>query len=27
VKVEAEPEGARMYYPDLGLAVVRERNG
>lgn len=27
VKVEAEPEGARMYYPDLGLAVVRERTG
>lgn len=25
VKVEVEPEGARMYYPDLGLAVVRER--
>ena len=27
VKVEVEPEGARMYYPDLGLAVVRERTG
>ena len=27
VKVEVEPEGARMYYPDLGLAVVRERIG
>jgi folate-binding protein YgfZ len=27
VKVEVKPEGARMYYPDLGLAVVRERTG
>ncbi len=27
VKVEVEPEGARVYYPDLGLAVVRERTG
>lgn len=25
VKAAAEPEGARVYYPDLGLAVVRER--
>ena len=25
VKVDAEPEGARAWYPDLGLAVVRER--
>ena len=25
VKAEAEPEGARAYYPALGLAVVRER--
>ena len=27
VKAEAEPEGARAWYPDLGLAVVRERVG
>ncbi|UVO55275.1 folate-binding protein YgfZ [Sphingomonas sp. SUN039] len=27
VKADAEPEGARAYYPELGLAVVRERVG
>lgn len=25
VRVDAEPEGARAFYPELGLAVVRER--
>ena len=25
VKAEAEPEGARRFYPELGLAIVRER--
>jgi len=27
VKAEAAPEGARTFYPELGLAVVRERIG
>ncbi|MES2290233.1 MAG: folate-binding protein [Pseudomonadota bacterium] len=27
VKADAEPEGVRAWYPDLGLAVVRERIG
>jgi tRNA-modifying protein YgfZ len=27
VQAEAEPEGARAWYPELGLAVVRERVG
>jgi folate-binding protein YgfZ len=27
VKADVEPDGARTYYPDLGVAVVRERIG
>jgi tRNA-modifying protein YgfZ len=27
VKVDTEPEGARIWYPELGIAVVRERVG
>jgi folate-binding protein YgfZ len=27
VQADAEPDGARIFYPDLGLAVVRERIG
>ena len=27
VAADAEPEGARAWYPELGLAVVRERIG
>lgn len=27
VEADAEPDGARVFYPDLGLAVVRERVG
>lgn len=27
VPADVEPEGARAFYPDLGLAVVRERTG